>query len=109
MGGGAAHLGTRWAPRHHTIYDLMPQGKVERQKDKEKTRDSKGKWAEERRAVRNTHTHRGSPGDRAQERGGQKRRGKEKNRDGRDRGRHANRDQIRGRKGTNREGCGLGA
>ena len=41
-----------------------------------------------------THIHSGSPGDRAQETGRQKRRGKETNRDGRDRGRHANRDQI---------------
>lgn len=38
------------------MYGPIPQGKVERQKDKEKTRDSKGKWAEERRADRNTHT-----------------------------------------------------
>lgn len=54
------HLGAHWAPRHHTMYGPIPQGKVERQKDKEKTRDSKGKWAEERRADRNTHTQRQS-------------------------------------------------
>lgn len=55
-GSQGGHLGTHWAPRHHTMYGPIPQGKVERQKDKEKTRDSKGKWAEERRADRNTHT-----------------------------------------------------
>lgn len=39
---------------HHVWPDTPGEGR--RQKDKEKTRDSKGKWAEERRADRNTHT-----------------------------------------------------
>ena len=78
-----------------------------RKTDKEKTRDSKGKWAEERRADRNTHTHTHTHTQavlvRELKRGRQKRRRKETKRDGGDRGRHANRDQLSGRKGANKE------
>lgn len=91
---------------HHLWPDTPGEGrKIERQRKPETQREN----GQKRDGQLGTHTHTGSPGDRAQARGRQKRRGKETNRDGRDRGRHANRDQIRGRKGTNREGCGLGA
>ena len=37
------HLGTRWAPRHHAIYGLMPQGETERQREDQRLKGKMGR------------------------------------------------------------------
>lgn len=83
-------------PRHHTMYgpDTVVLGRRDR-KTKRKP-ETQRKNGQKRDGQIETHTHRGSPGERAQQRGRQKRRGKERKKGRQDRGRHADRDLCSG-------------